>query len=605
MIHYQIKPIHPEAHLLQVKLEITDAVLPLVLYLPAWIRGSYMIRDFARHIVSLAVTDEQGVMDVVKLDKQTWSVNGSQKGTMRVTYRIYAWNLSVRDAHVDMTHAYFNGPAVFLAVAGRESESCEVDIQRPDGDQYANWKLAVSMPPVGTDAQGFGLHKVEDYETLIDHPVEMSDFSEAQFEVESRLHRFVVYGRHNADIDRICCDLQKICLEEAVLFGELPVQNYLFLLWVVGNGYGGLEHKNSTSLLISRDNLPLRGESKMTPGYRRLLTLCSHEYFHLWNVKRITPEVFRQQGTGEEVYTRQLWIFEGITSYYDELMLHRSGVVETKDYFEMVAECVTRVMRGSGRLKQTLEESSFDVWTRFYKQDENAPNAIVSYYAKGALVALLLDLNIRLRSEGRFSLDNIMRELWLSYGKQGIGLPEGSFEHLVEKVTGLDFATEFNRWLRSTEELALDVTLRAFGIELYLLPADSSNDMGGVLDNRPEEADVPLVLGAKWEQRPGAILLQQVYDGGAAQKAGLSAGDEIIAVDGLRLEGAQMESYLTHMKPEHCITVHAFRRDELLEFEVTPLPAAADTCRLYLPSDINTAVRERQQQWLSGHAAGL
>jgi predicted metalloprotease with PDZ domain len=602
MIRYQIKPIHPEAHLLEVRLEVSDADSPLTLYLPAWIRGSYMIRDFARHVVSLEVADEQGKLDSVKLDKQTWLVSTSLQGVVSVTYRIYAWELSVREAHVDTTHAYFNGPSVFLAVTGRENEPCQVVIERPVGARYENWKLAVSMQPVDTDSHGFGLYRVEDYETLIDHPVEMSDFSEASFAVKGKQHRFVAHGRHAGDLQRVCKDLARICSEQVALFGELPVEEYLFLLWVVGSGYGGLEHKNSTSLMIDRNSLPVKSESKMTPAYRRLLALCSHEYFHLWNVKRITPESFLQQGTVEEVYTRQLWIFEGITSYYDELMLHRSGVIETKDYFEMLAESVTRVMRGSGRLKQTLEESSFDAWTKFYKQDENAPNAIVSYYAKGTLVALLLDLSIRLRSEGQFSLDSLMRELWQRYGRVGIGLPERAFEILVEEVTGLDFTPEFNRWLRSTEDLPLEEVLRAFGIEIYFTPADSTSDMGGVLNDRPESNTAPLVLGAKWQQRPGAILLQQVFDDGAVQQAGLSAGDEIVALDGLRLDGSQIESYLNQLTPGSCVTVHAFRRDELHQFEVTPLPAAADTCRFYLQTDLDPEIRQRQQAWLSGHA---
>lgn len=603
MIRYTIKPVHPEAHLLQVGLEISDpGASALTLYLPSWIRGSYMVRDFVRHIVSIRAQSNGQAVDLVKQDKQTWLTATPVDGSLKVIYQVYAWDLSVRAAHVDTTHCYFNGPCVFLGIKGRESDRCKVEIQSPDGEEYASWKVAVSMQALAVDSNGFGRYEAPDYETLLDHPVEMSDFATREFQVREKLHRFVISGRQNGDLERICNDLVKICDETAALFQELPVEEYLFLLWVVGNGYGGLEHQNSTSLMISRDSLPTKTMQQVTPGYRRLLGLCSHEYFHLWNVKRITPEVFLREGMTHEVYTRQLWIFEGITSYYDELILLRSGVIETKDYFEMVAEGVTRVMRGAGRLRQTLEESSFDAWTKFYKQDENASNAIVSYYAKGALVAMLLDLTIRLRSEGRTSLDDVMRVLWQRYGKPGIGLEERAFEQLVDEVTGLQFHADFDRWIRSTDELSLAETLQAFGVELYLLPAKSSSDLGSVAEARPEIENGKPVLGAKWAQQTTALLLQQVYDGGAAQIAGLSAGDEIVAVDGLRMDASKLESYLAQLPADSRIVIHVFRRDELMQFEVRPLPAPADTCCFYLPSDIDEKRSRLRDDWLCGYA---
>jgi predicted metalloprotease with PDZ domain len=603
MILYTIKPVHPEAHLLEVRLEIPEpGPAPLTLYLPGWIRGSYMVRDFARHIITLHAQSAQQTIALIKQDKQTWQLASPVDGSLTLTYQVYAWDLSVRAAHVDTTHAYFNGPSVFLGIQGRELEPCGVEIQAPDGERYASWQLAVSMQPLAVDSKGFGRYQVPDYETLLDHPVEMGDFTLGTFRVRDIPHRFVINGRHKADLERIYHDVAKICEEAAALFGELPVEEYLFLLWVVGKGYGGLEHHNSTSLMIDRDSLPSTTMPELTPDYRRLLGLCSHEYFHLWNVKRITPEIFRRKGTAQEVYTRQLWIFEGITSYYDELLLLRSGVIEKKDYFEMLAECVTRVMRGSGRLKQTLEESSFDAWTKFYKQDENAPNAIVSYYAKGALVALMLDLTIRLRSEGGRSLDDVMRALWQQYGKSQTGLPEGAFESLVEEVTGFDFETDFARWVRSTEALSLAEILRQFGVELYLLPAEHTSDLGGVVEERPEEASAKPVLGAKFEQQVDGVLLQQVFDGGAAQVAGLSAGDLIIAVDGLRMDATRLEKLLAQAQAGCQIVVHAFRRDELMLFEVKPLPAPPDTCSFYLPAEFDEKQRRLQTGWLRGHA---
>ncbi|MCG8124374.1 MAG: PDZ domain-containing protein, partial [Candidatus Thiodiazotropha taylori] len=434
-----------------------------------------------------------------------------------------------------------------------------------------------------------------------DCPGEIGDYSESQFEVAGCNHRFVVSGVKRFDHEKLGSHLSRICEKQVELFGELPVQDYLFLLRVVNDGYGGLEHKNSTSLIFPRDDLPAKRDTKITSGYRRLLALCSHEYFHLWNVKRITPEVFLEQSTQQEVYTRQLWVFEGITSYYDELMLVRSGVISKQDYFEMLAETVTRVMRGSGRFKQTLEESSFDVWTKFYKQDENAPNAIVSYYAKGTLFALLLDLTIRLQSNGRFSLDQVMREMWLRYGKQGKGVPENGIEKVVADVTSLDLQSLFDLGLRSTAELPLTDCLSEFGVAMKLLPAKSSDDKGGVLRDKEREQQSYTGIGAKWTSKTSGIKVQQVFDDGAAQNAGISAGDEIVAVDGLRMSAKQLENYILDTDAGDQIEVHLFRRDQLMSLVLQPQQAAFDTCYFDLTEPSDEAVKQRQSDWLMGH----
>lgn len=599
---YRITPRSPEAHLFEVRLRVERPDPEgQRLYLPAWIRGSYMVRDFARNLISLSASADGAEVAVSKLDKQTWQV-APVAGPLEVIYSIYAWDLSVRAAHLDTTHAFFNGPSVFLGVAGREGQPCEVEISPPEGGAYRDWRLAVAMPPLEVDAAGFGRYRADDYEALLDYPAEMGVFDTAAFEVHEAPHRFVVSGRHKGDLKRVRRDLEAICRETVALFGALPVAAYLFLLRVVGEGYGGLEHRDCSSLMIGRDSLPHAGLEQPDKDYRRLLGLCSHEYFHLWHVKRISPEVFLRRGTEGEVYTRQLWVFEGITSYYDELILVRSGVIEPKAYLEMLAETITRVMRGSGRFKQTLEESSFDAWTKFYKQDENAPNAIVSYYAKGALLALLLDLTIREKSADTTSLDDVMRVLWQRHGETGAGVPEGGFEILARQVTGLDLEDIFASGARSTGELPLAEALRGLGIELLLRPAQSATDLGGVAEEPPEPAPAKPVLGAKWRQHGSALLLEQIFDGGAAQRAGLSPGDEVIAVDGVRVDGARLESALARTPAGEAVMLHLFRRDELLSFEVRPQPAPADTCTLCVPDEITDQQRRRREAWLRGHA---
>ena len=282
-----------------------------------------MIRDFARHIITIDASCGGEKLRLSKIDKQTWQAEPCDDDLM-LTYTVYAWDLSVRGAHLDNSHAYFNGPCVFLSVDGREHETCECEITLPDSPHTSNWLVATGMPAFAVQPNGAGTYRLPDYEALLDHPVEMGEFNQTTFEVDGISHRFIVSGRQRGDLSRLCNDLEKICAEHITMFGELPVENYLFLLWVVGDGYGGLEHRNSTSLLCSRDDLPVPGLPAMSDGYRKLLGLCSHEYFHLWNVKRIMPKVFQTSGTDKEVYTRQLWVFEGITSYYDDLALVRS-----------------------------------------------------------------------------------------------------------------------------------------------------------------------------------------------------------------------------------------------------------------------------------------
>ncbi|MBV2119932.1 MAG: PDZ domain-containing protein [Candidatus Thiodiazotropha sp. (ex Ctena orbiculata)] len=601
MIDYRLKLHAPQSHIFEVELTIQNPDPDgQVVYLPAWIRGSYLIRDYARHIVSIEANADGEPLILSKLDKQSWKIE-PVKQSITINYQIYAWELTVRSAHFDNTHAYFNGPALFLAVRGQELMPCRLEIVAPKFKLQNEWRVAFSMKPEQIDERGFGTYQADDYETLIDCPGEIGDYSASQFEVAGCNHRFVVSGVKRFDHEKLGSHLSRICEKQVELFGELPVQDYLFLLRVVNDGYGGLEHKNSTSLIFPRDDLPAKRDTKITSGYRRLLALCSHEYFHLWNVKRITPKVFLDQNTEQEVYTRQLWVFEGITSYYDELMLVRSGVISKQDYFEMLAETVTRVMRGSGRFKQTLEESSFDVWTKFYKQDENAPNAIVSYYAKGTLFALLLDLTIRLQSNGRFSLDQVMREMWLRYGKQGKGVPENGIEKVVADVTSLDLQSLFDLGLRSTAELPLTDCLSEFGVAMKLLPAKSSDDKGGVLRDKEREQQSYTGIGAKWTSKTSGIKVQQVFDDGAAQNAGISAGDEIVAVDGLRMSAKQLENYILDTDAGDQIEVHLFRRDQLMSLVLQPQQAAFDTCYFDLTEPSDEAVKQRQSDWLMGH----
>jgi len=594
-VHYRIRPADPAAHLYAITLTI-DKPDPAgqQLSLPAWIPGSYMIRDFAKNIVTIAASCNGKPIALEKLDKQNWRCAPSP-GPLTLDYIVYAWDLSVRTAHLDTTHGYFNGTSVFLRVHGQDEQPCSVDIEPPQGEDYRDWRIATTLPSENA-AYAFGRFHAADYDELIDHPVEMGDFTLLEFEACGIPHAMVLTGRHYTDGDRLAADLKRICETQINLFGEAPFDRYLFQTMVVGNGYGGLEHRSSTSLLCSRDDLPLVGEEAINDDYRGFLGLCSHEYFHSWNIKRIKPDVFIPYDLSSESYTPLLWAFEGFTSYYDDLALLRSGLINTESYLELLGQIITRVLRGSGRLKQSVSDSSFDAWSKFYKQDENAPNTIVSYYTKGSLIALALDLSIRSESNGERSLDDVMRRLWLEHGKPHRGVSPAQMEAIIRDIAGEAIAPLLETALRGTDDLQLTELLARFGVELKMRQATSNSDKGGKAGK--ESKREPLALGVRYGNDPLGAKLLNVFDGGAAQKAGLAAGDIVVAVDDLRATQENIEKLLNYQRGKQTMELHAFRRDELMHFSVPLQTAPLDTCYLLQSETSDADTTKLRDDWL-------
>ncbi|HEY0722255.1 MAG TPA: PDZ domain-containing protein [Gammaproteobacteria bacterium] len=600
-IHYEIIPVNPSAHLFEVTLTIAKPdPNGQVVSLPAWIPGSYMIRDFAKNIVEIAASSDGKSVALTKLDKQSWRC-APCRGALTLRYSVYAWDLSVRSAHLDTTHGYFNGTSVFLRVHGQDHLPCSVEIVRPEGPFAEAWRVATTLPRDGAHKWEFGSYRAADYDELLDHPVEMGDFTLIEFTACGVPHAIALTGRHRADAERLAHDLQALCEYEIKFFGEpAPMQEYLFQVMVVDDGYGGLEHRSSTSLLCSRSDLPRKGDSEMSDGYRSFLGLCSHEYFHTWNVKRIKPAAFIPYDLSREVHTPLLWLFEGFTAYYDDLILRRCGLIDDQSYLELLGQNITRVLRGTGRLKQPLAESSFDAWTKYYKQDENAPNAIISYYTKGALVALALDLLIRRDSDGARSLDDVMRTLWQRHGLANRGVTEEGIEALINEIAGVDLGSFFNSVLRSTDELDLAPLFGAFGITYLLRHADAQSDKGGKAGKKKAP---PAVLGMRSGEHSLGAKLLNVYEGGAAQLAGLSAGDIVIAVDELRATHGTLEATIAQRAAGDVVTLHAFRRDELMLFDVTLQTAPADTAFLTLDTAAEEQALQQRQRWLDGHSS--
>ena len=604
-IEYDIIGMNLQTHEFELRLRVpTPDPDGVTLSLPAWIPGSYMIRDFARNITGIEAHDTRGVVSLRKLDKQRWRT-GPCDGHLQVDYRVYAFDLSVRSAYLDNTRAYFNGTSLFLAVEGRDEASWQLTIHRPQDEAGAGWQVVSTLPSVDVDTAGFGRYRGERYATLIDYPVEIGQQRSADFIVDGVRHEIAVSDGGHFDIERICRDLEPICAEHAAMFGELPVTRYLFLTLATADGYGGLEHLDSTSLICKRSDLPAPGMDKPDKGYKQFLGLCSHEYFHLWNVKRIRPERFAGVDLGTEVHTELLWAFEGITSYYDDLALARSGVIEARDYLELLATVVTRVMRGSGRMSQSVAESSFDAWTKFYKQDENAPNAIVSYYTKGSLIAFGLDVSLRVQSHDRLCLDDLMRHLWQAFGKAGRGIPERAIEHEIAVTLGQPMGEFFDRFVYGTDELPLAEWFDRVGIGYRLRAAKDSEDTGGN-SVTPPMAETPLGLGARYENVADGLKLGSVFTGGAAQRAGLAPGDILIALDGEKLNGANLQGLLKRAVSDH-VEVHYFRRGRLAVTRLPVVESAEDTCDLWLLPDDALApeVLQRRGAWLrSNRSAG-
>ncbi|HUL93000.1 MAG TPA: PDZ domain-containing protein [Burkholderiales bacterium] len=587
-IRYRIVPEQPEAHLYRVSCTVAEPDSSGQEFaLPAWIPGSYMIREFARHIVSIRAESRGRPVAVDKLDKHSWRVRPVD-GPVTVVCEVYAGDLSVRGAYLDTQQAFFNGASVFLRPRGHESAACELEILRPRGARYRGWIVATAMTRNGAKLHGFGAYRASDYDELIDHPVAMGGLTLASFRACGVPHDVAITGRHRADVARLARDLKRLCEWHIRFWNEsptsrlsgvaAPMKRYLFLISALGEGYGGLEHRASTALLCSRDDLPRRGEA-LGERYRTFLGLASHEYFHTWNVKRIKPAAFTPYDLDRESYTSLLWAFEGMTSYYDDLALVRSGLIGRKDYLELLGRAITAHLRAPGRRRQTLAAASFDAWIKYYRPDENSPNATVSYYGKGSLVALCLDLLIRDRTRGRKSLDDVMRALWRRHGMTGVGVEEDGIERLAEEVTGLKLGRVFDDWLRSTRELPLRALLAKHGVDMVLRPAESSSDKGGRAAGSKTAAGLAM-LGAAARASGEDTVLTHVLDGGAAQEAGLAAGDAIVAVDGLRPGRAGLDSVLAKRRPGERVAIHAFRRDELLEVEARLKPAPADTCVL-------------------------
>ena len=541
MLHYQIEFDDYRQHLIHVTARFL-ADPTQVLSLPSWIPGSYLIREFSKHIEAVRAYDEDGrQLQIQKFEKNKWRLFNTDHELITVEYDVYAYDLSVRGAYVDQSRLYVNPACACLGLEGQEHKAIEAEIFLPE--ELKHFQIATGLKSKTLVKGRYTLY-ADNYAQLIDSPFELADQTRFSFEANGIPHEFVVSGKHAMNAQRMQQDIEKICSTEISMFGTAPFTDYTFMTMATGSSYGGLEHPNSTSLITPRDDLPKADEpEEPSKDYQRFLGLCSHEYFHSWLVKFIRPENFVNYDLNKEGYTSLLWIFEGFTSYYDDLILLRSGVIHQDSYLTLLKAQIDRYLQNPGRLVQSVSESSFDAWVKFYRQDENSNNAGTSYYNKGCLVALCLDLGLRMRGS---SLDALMRKLYEN-AQNGIQVNERTIFDLCKELTGDSWLEQINHLINTTDELPLDQLFPEFGLSYSL------------------KNDKTLPFGLKLADKPEGVLVQSARRDGAGAQAGLSANDIIIAVDGLKATAKLLEQYA---KQAGDYTVLAFRRDELMSFDV-------------------------------------
>lgn len=579
---YRLEMPAPETHLFHVTVTVIDAPATATdLVLPSWLPGWYIISDNARHIQGFAAFDLDNRPRVwAKVDKARWRVDNDGRG-FRVRYQVYANHLAVFASHLDESHALFNGVDLFMYVDGAKDEPCLLSVTPPPD---RDWRVTLTLDPADGDSTFYA----PDYHSLVDSPGEIGTHRVLPFEVDGLPHGLALYGHGNEDADRLVADLARIVATARDVCGELPYPWYTFVLLLGDRGTGGMEHARCSINHVSRFTFQPRRD------YERVLSLLSHEFFHVWNVKRIRPVAFDDYDYEREMYTGLLWVVEGATSYYDDLILARAGLLTPERFLERLGEDIHDYERTPARELYNLTEASFDTWLKMYRQYDNAPNTRVNFYLKGALVHLLLDLEIRHRTQGTCSLDDVFRALWADYKTRGAGYADGEYKTIVEGVVGGRMDDFWARYVDGRAALDFDTPLAEVGLRLTRgYKADKDRERTG---GRPGVERG--YLGATTRMDNGRLLVQTAYAGSPAQAAGLTPGDELLALDGVRLTEATLAHRLDERAPGETVTVTVFRRDELQQVPVTLGVRPPDDYRIEALPGATAEQRARFRAWL-------
>lgn len=597
-IAFTVSMPRPHTHLFEIDISIKHhgaVIAPAeeLLVMPVWTPGSYLVREFERHVQDFAATDAAGKsLKWEKINKNTWRVETGGSRDWHGTYKVYANELSVRTSELNSSHGYWNNANLLMYLDGHLTHASTVRVVAPDV-----WKVATGLPPAPGQRNTF---RVENFDVLYDSPFEVSNFKSILFNVKGVQHRIVIDGEGNYDPERMRRDVQKIVETQVEMMGgEIPYRDYTFILHLRAGTGGGLEHANSTSLGYSPFGFGTLGGERATsaspnappvpPEYRGFLSLVSHEFFHLWNVKRIRPDALGPFDYTKENYTKLLWVAEGITDYYGDLTLRRAGFISDAEFLRSTGGAIQSLQNTPGRLVQSVEESSFDSWVKFYRPDENTLNSQVSYYDKGAILGLLLDLEIRKRTNGAKSLDDVMRALYVDFFKKNRNYTPADFQKAAEAAAGGSLEEFFAKYVRGTEELNYNAALEAVGLRL---------DTGAVgPTGQPLER---VYFGADLRQDGDRVMVSRVYAGSPAYDQGLNYGDQIVALDNARVTSAFFNARIAEKKPGDLINLTIFRFDQLSTLLIK-LGGRSDGTYRILPLPSQTEAQKKMLRgWLGG-----
>jgi predicted metalloprotease with PDZ domain len=567
-----------KTHFVHIETTVSDSEgLPdaLVLFMPVWTPGSYLVREYARHVEMLAA---ESPLLATKLRKNAWRVETQRACRLVVRYRVYANELTVRTNHVDESHAFLVGAALFLGVEGAQDLGVRVEIDAPPG-----WRVATSLAELPGSGNAGCCYHAPDFDTLVDSPIELGTHREERFDVLGKCHRYSVWPAGSigdTDLRRLVGDTRTILEQEARFFGgALPYESYELLLHLSPHGRGGLEHRDCAALIAPPTSFATR------EAYLELLSLVSHECFHAWNVKRIRPAGLTPYRYQEECYTRLLWWFEGGTSYYDWRVLVLTHLCTIEEYLEHLASEITYLDRTPGRLVHPLEDASFDAWIKLYRPDENSANSTVSYYRKGELVCALLDLELRARTAGAVTLDDVLAHLWQEHGARDRPVPETAMQEIFERVSGVQLDDLFDAWIRSRAEIDFGPSLARVGLAL----------------DRSVRADGPSCsLGVRLRNEGGRGIVASVTRDAAAWRAGVDSGDEIIGVRDARVDGTSLEAALRGLAPGDVVDIVVARDGRLVTRRATLDPPRHDRVKIVAQRDALPAARAAFTSWLGG-----
>ena len=570
-LSYQVAMSQPASHLFEVTLQVSNwQSATLDLKMPVWTPGSYLVREYARHLQDFTATGSKGDLAHQKLGKNYWQVATAGVTEIKVSYRVYANDLTVRTNHLDTTHGYFNGAALFFFVPGLEQQPIEVKIIPP----HLDWQVTTTLPKVPGETNTF---LAQDFDTLVDTPIEVGTQQVYEFEVLGKPHSLAIWSQGNAKPEQIIADTTKIIEAEAKIFGGLPYEQYLFLLHLSGSGYGGLEHKDCCTLNYPR--FGFRDREK----YGRFIQLVAHEFFHLWNVKRIRPKALETFDYEAENYTTSLWFCEGTTSYYDILIPLRAGIYNRKTCLKNLSKDISKYLNTIGRTVQPLGESSYDAWIKLYRRDAYSDNNQISYYLKGQLVSLLLDLLIRAKHHNKRSLDDVMVLMWSRFGQEEVGFTETQLRDTIAEVAEVDLNDFFFRYIETTEELPFNDYLNPFGLYLKAVA----------------ESDIPY-LGMKVQSENNREVIKFVAAESPAALVGIDANDELLAIDGIKVNAKSLNERLKDYQPEDTIQVTVFHKDELKTLPVTLSKPQANSYELVIKDDLSPEQQQNLTGWLGG-----